>query len=121
MPHLTVEYTANITGFDPLPALRAINRALVATGEFQEIDIKSRARCIDEFIIGTAEDQRGFVHARLAILSGRSDDTRRAVSGTLLEALQAAVPAVPGLHLQLCAEIVDIDRGSYAKSAREAA
>lgn len=119
MPHLTVEYSANVAGFDPLPALRAMNRALAATGEFKEIDIKARARRVEDFIVGTEEDQRGFIHAKLAILSGRSEDTRKRVSETLLEALQAATPRVPGLHLQLCAEIIDIDRASYAKSLRQ--
>lgn len=121
MPQLTVEYTANVAGFDPLPALRAMNRVLAATGEFKEVDIKSRARRVEDFIVGTEEDQRGFIHAKLAILSGRSEDTKKKVSAVLLEALQAACPRVPGLHIQLCAEIVDIDRASYAKSVRQEA
>lgn len=121
MPQLIVEYTANIEGFDPLPALRAMNRALAATGEFQEIDIKSRARRVEDFVVGTEEARRGFVHAKLAILSGRSEDTKKKVSASLLEALQAACPRVSGLHVQLCAEIIDIDRACYAKTALQEA
>jgi 5-carboxymethyl-2-hydroxymuconate isomerase len=121
MPHLTLEYTANLAGFDPLPTLRAINRALAATGEFKEADIKARAWQVTDFMIGTVEEQRGFVHARLAILSGRSEDTKKMVSATLLEVLQSACPRVPGVAVQLCAEIVDIDRASYAKSVLQEA
>lgn len=120
MPHLTLEYTANLDGFDPLPVLRAMNRALAATGEFAEADIKARACRLEDFMIGTTEAQRGFMHARLAILSGRGEQTKRTVSAALLEILQETCPRVPGLHIQLCAEIVDIDRASYAKSVQQA-
>ncbi|HEY8607028.1 MAG TPA: 5-carboxymethyl-2-hydroxymuconate Delta-isomerase [Noviherbaspirillum sp.] len=116
MPHLTLEYTANLDGFDPLPILRSLNRALAATGEFTEVDIKARARALHDFVIGTVEAQRGFVHAQLAILSGRDADTKKKVAGLMLEVLQSACPRVAGLSVQLCAEIVEIDRPSYAKS-----
>ncbi|MCA8118400.1 hypothetical protein LGN07_06710 [Burkholderia cepacia] len=47
MPHLTLEYSANLDGFDAGATLRALNAALAASGHFDERDIKSprAARC----------------------------------------------------------------------------
>ncbi|GGY25431.1 5-carboxymethyl-2-hydroxymuconate Delta-isomerase [Paludibacterium paludis] len=116
MPHLTLEYSANLERFDAALALEHINRDLAASGHFEEADIKSRARKTDTFAIGTRRAGRAFVHAKLAILTGRDIETRRALSACVLNALQSRVPAHPGLDIQVCAEIVDIERDSYAKT-----
>ena len=115
MPHLTLEYSSNL-GTAITPALlRTANQALLATGQFQELDIKSRAIAFDCFAVGTNESPRGFVAARLELLSGRDADTKRAIAKTLLAALEAAIAAAE-LELQISVQIVDIDRDSYAKT-----
>lgn len=115
MPHLTMEYSANITGFDAAGALLSLNTALVGTRHFEALDIKSRARALDTFLVGTEPRGHGFVHVTLALLSGRDAATKRALSDTLLSALKRFCADERGLRLQLCAEIVEIDRASYAK------
>lgn len=117
MPHLTLEYTSNLPGFDPAVALKTLNQALAASGQFEELDIKSRATALASFAVGTAEVPRGFVHAKLYILSGRTPETKKALSHCTLQALRTVCPAPPGVHVQLCAEILDIDRDSYAKAS----
>ncbi|HZH43998.1 MAG TPA: 5-carboxymethyl-2-hydroxymuconate Delta-isomerase [Lysobacter sp.] len=116
MPHLTVEYTVNLPDLDAAALLDALNAALAGSGEFDEADIKSRAQRLDVFRIGTTPAARGFVHARLALLAGRSAETKRALSAAMLAVLQAEVAAPAGVDVQLCAEVVDIDRDSYAKA-----
>ncbi|WP_449467400.1 5-carboxymethyl-2-hydroxymuconate Delta-isomerase [Stenotrophomonas humi] len=117
MPHLTVEYSTNL-GTDITPAvLRAVNDALLGTGQFHEADIKSRAIGFDSFAIGTVDVPRAFVSAKLSILSGRDAQTKRELAQALLAALEAAIPA-NGMELQTSVEILDIDRDSYAKSHR---
>lgn len=117
MPHLTVEYSTNL-GTDITPAvLRAVNDALLGTGQFEEADIKSRAIGFDSVAIGTADVPRAFVAAKLSILSGRSAQTKHEIAQALLAALEAAIPA-NGAELQTSVEILDIDRDSYAKSHR---
>ena len=115
MPHLTIEYSNNLATVITPALLRIANHALLETGQFEETDIKSRALPFDCFAIGTSDTPRGFVAARLAILSGRSADTKREIAQALLAALEAAIK--PGtLALQVSVEIVDIDRDSYAKA-----
>ncbi|AWV07761.1 5-carboxymethyl-2-hydroxymuconate Delta-isomerase [Marilutibacter maris] len=118
MPHLTIEYTDNVQGVGTVAALRALNEALVASGQFGESDIKSRAIPIGTFAVGTQIADRGFVHARLAILDGRSPEIKKALSQALLEVLRdICLPDCP--HVQLCAEVSDIDRASYSKVTYE--
>ncbi len=115
MPHLTLEYTSNLSDLDPKRILIALNHALVASGQFEEFDIKSRALPLDTFLVGTADERRAFVHAKLALLSGRSAQTKSDLSGAMLRVLRMACKGLADCPVQLCAEIIDMDRASYAK------
>ncbi len=117
MPHLTLEYSSNLHQFDADATLMAMNHALVASGHFEEIDIKSRAIQMGCFLVGTSSTGRAFVHAKLAILSGRSVETKQALSNRLLAALQAACAWPATLQVQLCVEVLEIERQSYAKTS----
>lgn len=118
MPHMIVEYTANINGFDAAGILRPLNQTLVGSGEFNESDIKSRAIKLDDFLIGLRAEAHAFVHVKLHILSGRSAEQKQALSSRLLQALTASFPAQAGLTTQLCVEILEIERASYSKVVR---
>ncbi|GAB2880180.1 5-carboxymethyl-2-hydroxymuconate Delta-isomerase [Pseudoduganella ginsengisoli] len=117
MPHLTIEYTSNLPQFNANEAMLVLNQALVASGHFEEIDIKSRAVPIDAFLVGTSLDGRAFVHVKLAILSGRSVQAKQELSATLLHVLKEACAWPPDTHVQLCVEVQEIERESYAKSS----
>ena len=116
MPHMTLEYTANLTGFAAPAILRPLNQTLVDSGEFNEADIKSRAIKLDDFLVGLQAQARAFVHVKLHILSGRSVEQKQALSSRLLQVLTASFPAQAGLTTQLCVEILEIDRPSYSKA-----
>jgi 5-carboxymethyl-2-hydroxymuconate isomerase len=115
MPHLTLEFSRNLSGFDPAAALAALNRAAVASGLFDEADIKSRAYVCDHFLVGLQTTGRAFVHVRAALLAGRSPAQRKALADLLLAALNATVGPKKGPKTQLSVETVEIDRASYAK------
>ncbi|KWO47071.1 5-carboxymethyl-2-hydroxymuconate isomerase [Burkholderia ubonensis] len=119
MPHLTLEYSGNLDGFDADATLVALNEALAGSGHFIELDIKSRATRFDDFVIGTASAPRAFAHAKLAILSGRSADVKRALSERVLSVLAQCCRAPFGTHLQLSVEILDLERETYAKAIVE--
>ncbi len=116
MPHMTVEYTANLNDFDAGAALLTLNQALLECGEFNEADIKSRAIRQQDFLIGLQAGQRAFIHVKLHILSGRSVEQKQGVSSRLLQALTASFQPHAGLSTQLCVEILDIERASYSKA-----
>jgi 5-carboxymethyl-2-hydroxymuconate isomerase len=120
MPHLTLEYTDNLKNLDPADTLLALNHALVASGHFEEADIKSRAIPLQTWLVGTSSTQRAFVHVKLAILSGRSASVKSELSGALLRVLRVAGNDTAGCQVQLCVEVLDIDRASYAKEITHA-
>ncbi|WP_327439928.1 5-carboxymethyl-2-hydroxymuconate Delta-isomerase [Pseudomonas donghuensis] len=116
MPHLHVEYSDNLKNLEVDRLLLRLNHALVGSGQFaEELDIKSRAVALASFRVGVAPVERGFAHIKLAILSGRSAEIKRQLSASLLEVLKEALPGTPGLDIQLCVEVIDIDRDSYSK------
>ena len=116
MPHLTLEYTRNLSGFDAQKALLHMNEALFGSGHFDEADIKSRAIPVDCFVIGTSPENRAFIHAKLAIMSHRPPVVRQSLSTMLLQELTGLVPDRPGLHVQICVEILEIERDTYSKN-----
>ena len=118
MPHLHMEYTANLTQLNADLALIRLNNTLVGSGQFgAEFDIKSRAIKIEHFKVGTALGDRAFVHVKLALLSGRSAEIKKQLSQSLLAVLQELCEWPVGLEVQLCVELLDIDRESYSKTA----
>jgi len=116
MPHLNLEYSDNLPALNVDVLLLRLNHTLVGSGQFaDEADIKSRAQAFQQYRVGTAPGERAFAHVRLAILSGRSSEVKQQLSHSLLEALRDAIPEQPGVDLQLCVEVLDIDREPYAK------
>lgn len=116
MPHLTLDYSCNLTTLDADSTLLALNRKLVESGQFAENDIKSRARRLDHFRTGIQPDARAFAHITLAILSGRTPEAKQALSAGLLAVLEQSGLGLPGGEVQLSVEIRDIDRASYSKT-----
>jgi 5-carboxymethyl-2-hydroxymuconate isomerase len=113
-----MEYTANLTDLNAEVALMRLNNTLVASGQFAaEFDIKSRAIRVEAFKVGTALAERAFVHVKLALLSGRSAQIKKQLSESLLAVVQDVCEWPSGVEVQLCVEILDIDRDSYSKTA----
>lgn len=115
MPHLILHHTANLTGFDPDAALAVANRALVDSGQFEAIAIKSRALVLDRYRVGDADAGHAFVHATLKILPGRSETLRAALGRLVHDALAPCLPLLD-LHCQLCVEVVELQAATYTKS-----
>ncbi|MBV6822680.1 5-carboxymethyl-2-hydroxymuconate Delta-isomerase [Pseudomonas sp. PD9R] len=118
MPHLHLEYTANLPELNADVALIRLNNTLVGSGQFgAEFDIKSRAVKVETFKVGTVLAERAFVHVKLALLSGRSSQIKQQLSESLLAVVKDLCEWPVGIEVQLCVEILDIDRESYSKTA----
>lgn len=120
MPHLTLEYTNNLNPINPDSILLALNHTLAASGHFEEADIKSRAIALDTWRVGVSSTDHAFVHVRLAILSGRSAQVRSELSNALLRVLRASCKGLSAHPIQLCVEVQEIERASYAKEVLNA-
>lgn len=118
MPHLIVEFTANLgAGFDPDAALRAANASLIESGSFHVDHIKSRAIPLAHHRVGDAEAGEAFVHAELRLLPGRSAELRKALGEGLLQALKGVCQPAAGLRVQLTVEVLELQREFYSRAA----
>ncbi|WP_248749665.1 5-carboxymethyl-2-hydroxymuconate Delta-isomerase [Pseudomonas sp. MWU15-20650] len=118
MPHLHLEYTANLTDLAVEKTLLRLNNVLMASGQFgSEFDIKSRAVKVERFLVGTSLSPRGFIAVTLSLLSGRSPQVKKQLSESLLAALQDLGEWPADLQVQLSVELLDIDRDAYSKVA----
>lgn len=116
MPHLVLEYTANLLpDFEPAQALHRMNTVLLASGEFVPDHIKSRAIRLDDFLVGDAAPG-GFLHARLHLLGGRDERTKRAITEGLVAALRSCIADGNTLPVQITADTQDMDRTTYSKA-----
>lgn len=116
MPHLHLEYTANLTALAVEKTLLRLNNVLMASGQFgSEFDIKSRALKVETFQVGTSLSPRAFIAVKLSLLSGRSPQVKKQLSESLLAALQDLGDWPVGLQVQLSVLLVDMDRDSYSK------
>ncbi len=123
MPHLTLEYSANLRNFSELTRLcQALARVLVAQQDdgrpvYPIGGVRVRAIVADNYCIGDGRFQdAAFVHAILKIGAGRSDAVRKATGDALFDAMKshfARESAAQGLALSL--EIVEFSEGGTWK------
>jgi 5-carboxymethyl-2-hydroxymuconate isomerase len=117
MPHLVLEYSANVPDEPDLRrVLLDLHDALVASALFERKDIKSRAVRHDVFAVADGAEDRAFVALSIAILDGRSDEVKAALSEGGLDVLQRAFPKlVGGGRGAISVEIRDLHRASYRR------
>lgn len=117
MPHLNLEYTANLAeAFDVPSALRGANAALLATGIIDAPEqMKSRATRLNDYRVGNFDDGEGFIHARMHIMAGRSIVQRQQLGQALVTALQSVLAPVASIRVQITVEITEMLHDTYQK------
>ena len=110
MPHLIIEYAEALATAEQLrPMIDAVHQAAVASGLFEEENIKTRVRSVAFYRTGTGQDP--FIHAQLRILSGRSQEQKKLLSEGVLAAIRKQGWAAKIITV----EVVDMDRATYSK------
>ena len=117
MPHLVLEYSANVPDEPDLRrVLLDLHEALMASALFERKDIKSRAVRRDVFFTGDGAEDRAFVALSIAILEGRSDEVKAALSEAALDVLVGAFPNLAeGGRGAISVEVRDLHRASYRR------
>lgn len=107
MPHLRVEYSANLQDSIDIPGLlSSLHKAAIATGVFPAGGTRTRALRIEEYCIADGHPDNGFVHVCVQMGHGRDLDTRKRVGEQLFAALtqtlaRAYIERPLGLSLEL--------------------
>ena len=117
MPHLTLEYTANIeqpVWFEKL--FTDLHQILAEEGGIRPDNLKSRARRLDTYYIANGAADQALVHLDLRLMAGRSPNWKQQIGRQLLHCLKDYYgPALASLNLQITVEIQDIDPDAYFK------
>lgn len=111
MPHLTVEYSANLDGRADLDWLcAALLDTLLETGLFEMGAVRVRALRAEHYAVADRLPNNAFVDLNLRIGQGRSADEKKRTGDALFAtatALLAPLLATP--HFALSLEIREID------------
>jgi len=95
MPHVVVEYSANLEPAIDIAALvREVHGAVLASGVFELGAVRTRAERRDVFVIADGDPDNGFVHVDLRIAPGRDAVTRKRVAQGVLDAVATATREV---------------------------
>jgi 5-carboxymethyl-2-hydroxymuconate isomerase len=122
MPHLTLEYSANLRDGADMDALcrrlgaclcaqQADGKAVYPTG-----GVRVRALAAEDYYIADGAPDAAFVHATLKIGAGRSDAVRKMTGDTLFEVMKSHFAALLEQHgLALSLEINEFSEGGSWK------
>ncbi|RMF07734.1 MAG: 5-carboxymethyl-2-hydroxymuconate Delta-isomerase [Alphaproteobacteria bacterium] len=100
MPHLTIEYSANLESRVTIAdVVAAIHQAAIETGLFPIGGIRTRAVRRDHYVIADGDPDNAFVHLVARIGHGRDEEARRQITdrlfGALCDVLDEAFSASP--------------------------
>ncbi len=88
MPHLNIEYSANLEGALDIQALvDRIHGAALETGIFPLGGVRTRAEARSYYRIADGDPRAGYIHMIVRIGSGREFETRRAAGDRIFQAL----------------------------------
>jgi 5-carboxymethyl-2-hydroxymuconate isomerase len=87
MPHLTLEYSANLT-FDVQALLARLHQQLAATGAIALRALKSRAVCQEQYRMAGGNPEYAFVHVNLLIRSGRPLAVQQEIARSVMKVLE---------------------------------
>ena len=117
MPHITVEYSANLEEqVPPRRLVDAIHRAALETGVFPIGGLRTRAERRDVFAVADGHPDNAFVAIVARIGAGRDVGTRKRVAASLMAVLEAeTVQAFQTRGLGLTVEVQEIDSTTSLK------
>ena len=117
MPHLIVEYSANLEDQIELEELMTkLRDRAVDTGVFPLGGVRVRGERRDQYLVADGQHDNGFVHLTARIGHGRDLATRRATSEALFDVLCVHMQSVfDSRGLGLSFEMVEVDPDTSLK------
>lgn len=111
MPHIVVEYSANLEAdVAPRRLIDALHAAALDTGVFPLGGLRTRAERRDLYRVADGDPDNAFVAVVARIGKGRSAETREAVAQALMAALEAETAgAFATRGLGLTVEVQEIE------------
>ncbi len=115
MPHLRLEYTANVpqqVDFDAL--LSELQQTTSEVGNIPIANFKSRVYRLEHFRMADGAPEKCFVHLDVQMLEGRPIELKQRIGEALIGVLKKHyAPSLAKGGLELSVEIRDIQRAAY--------
>src|ERR1700730_1368424 len=87
MPHITVEYSANLKNhIDILKLVQTIHQAALRTGVFEVAAVRTRAARRDDYVTADGHSDNAFVAMAVRVAPGRSPETRKRAAQEIFDA-----------------------------------
>lgn len=111
MPHVVIEYSANLEDvLDPQALVDDLHAVAVASGLAELAGIRSRAQRREAFRVAGGEPANGFVHITARLRRGRSVGQRKALGDALFAAADRRLTPVYDRHpVAMTIEVHEID------------
>jgi 5-carboxymethyl-2-hydroxymuconate isomerase len=111
MPHVIVEYSANLAGDLDVPALlRALHASALQTGVFPIGGLRTRAHRVEHYCIADLHTDNSFVHVQLKIGFGRDQPTKQRACELIFATLkQQLQPVFDHRPLGITMELQELD------------
>ena len=111
MPHLIVEYSANLEPeLDVSALVRAVHETALSTGVFPVGGVRTRAARRDHYRIADGHSDNRFVHLDIKIAAGRPLDVRKKAGDAIFKAVTDALAGLYAKHpLGISMEIMEIN------------
>ncbi len=118
MPHVHIDYSANLDQAVDMGALCETIRATMAGIEtFPMPGIRVRATRVDHYAIADGNPKHGFVDISVRLRAGRADDVKKDALVQIFDAAKAFLgPAMQTRSIALSTEMRDIDADLSPKS-----
>lgn len=110
MPHLTIEYSANLAANSDMATLcQSLHTAMMASGLFELGAVRVRARPCPNYAIADLLPENAFADIILRIGTGRSAEEKKAVGQALIRTAEAHfAPQLAQPHFALTLEVQEI-------------
>ena len=114
MPHVVVEYSANLEEeLDIRALLQKIHAAVLASGVFKVSAIRTRAERREVYVIADGDPDNAFMHIDVRMGAGRDATTRMSVAQGVLDTIAAETREVfKRTGLGLSVEVREIDNNA---------
>jgi len=118
MPHIIVEYSANLEDRLDVAALIAdLHQAAIESAVADIVAIRTRAARREHFRVADGKPENGFVHIVARLRVGRSEEQRKRLGELLLAAADKRLtPVYPTHPLGLTIEIHEIDHLTFRRN-----
>lgn len=114
MPNITVEFSPALDHVDWPGFAQELHPVIVETADARLEACKTRTLPIEYEVVGAEADGHAIVNVTIALLAGRTDETKVRLTESTLELLRKFIEPADGLTLHVSAEVRDLDP-SYRK------